>query len=343
MSKKVKKSEKNSIPSKKVTYQSSIYSTIAMLAIPVIMIIVFALWASGIFHSPVSTPDPSINYEEKLISDANTHAYISEEYQVTKIKFDPNGMNNGLYDIYINNEAEPYQYQGGRLYSTVKNLDNIHEQTTFVEFSKREEKIIQSSRDLVCKFIQDSSVLTNKEWLIERIQTLPFYKYSDSTHPEIISIMKAPGAHMISGIYCYDKFSKYYCEYFFVHELFHHLRYLTSGESLTTTLYYATQFVEAMTDIMTQTMNPKFINDPNYVSGYADYYGPIYTYLSIFEEEALNAYFYGYDEFFAQGGTTFKAEHNLFAVAIGSYTTHPNTPLVCDALFNTWKTRYSER
>ena len=339
MSKKNKKHKKSAVPSKKSTNQSSIYSTIAIFAIIMITIVAFALLASGVFQSPISTPDPSINYEDKLIEDANSRAYITEEYKITDLKFDPTGMENGLYDVYINNWSERYQYQGGRLYSKEKELDNIHEQTTFVEFSKREEKIIQSSRDLVCKYIQDSSVLTNKEWLINRIQTLPFYKYTDSTHPEIISIMKAPGAHMINGIYCYDEFSEYYCEYFFVHELIHHLRYLTSGENLTTTLYYATQFAEAMTDIITTTIDPKMFNSPNYSSGYAKYYGPIYTYLSIFEEDALEAFFYGYDEFFANGGKTFEAEHNLFAVALGSYTTHPNTPMVCDALFNTWKAR----
>ena len=339
-----KKTKKKATPIKKTTTNGSgIGWTIAVIAIIALSIGAIVFMSTGGFFNPISTPDPDINYEDKLIADANHYAYISGEYSITDIEFDPDGMDNGLYDIYINNEPEPYQYQGGRLYSKEKDLANINEQTTFVEFTEREEKIIQSSRDIVCKYIQDSSVLTNKEWLIEKIQTLPFYKYSDSTHPEIISVMKAPGAHMIYGIYCYDEFSQYYCEYFFVHELFHHLRYLTSGESLTTTLYYATPFVEAMTDIMTHTMNPKFFNDPNYASGYVDFYGPIYTYLSIFEEEALEAYFYGYDEFFANGGNTFKFEHNLFAVAIGSYTTHPNTPLVCDALFNTWRARHPEQ
>ena len=337
-----KKSMK-SVPSKKNTYHSKMLYIIVILLLFVIITAALVFINNGGFYNPISTPDPSINYEEALIEDANRNAYISQKYSITKLEFDPDGMNNGIYDIYINNSTDAYQYQGGKLYSKEKDLATINEQTTFVEFTEKEEKIIQSSRDLVCKYIQDSSVLTNKEWLIERIQTIPFNKYSDSTNPEIISVMHTIGAHMITGIYCYDKYSEFYCEYFFVHELLHHLRYLTFGENLTTTLYYATPFSEAMTDIITYTINPKMFRNSSYQSGYVDFYAPIYTYLSIFERDALEAYFYGYDEFFeANGGKTFEAEHNLFAVAIGSYASSSSTPLVCDALFNTWKTRQPE-
>lgn len=337
-----KKSMK-SVSSRKNAYRSEMLYTVVTLLSFVVIAAVFVFAICGGFYNPISTPDSSINYEEALFEDANRNAHISGKYSITKLEFDPDGMKNGIYDIYINDSTEPYQYQGGQLYSKEKDLATINEQTTFVEFTKKEEKIIQSSRDLVCKYIQDSSVLTNKEWLIEKIQTIPFYKYSDSTHPEIISVMHTIGAHMIVGIYCYDKYSEFYCEYFFVHELLHHLRYLTYGKDLTTTLYYATPFVEAMTDIITYTIEPKLFRNSNYQSGYIDFYPPIYTYLSIFGRDALEAYFYGYDEFFeTNGGKTFEAEHNLFAVAIGSYASSSSTPLVCDAIFNTWRTRQPE-
>lgn len=295
-------------------------------------------------YSGCTNPETRVNYEESLF-DRASYQYIPENLTLDKLHFDPYGMENGIYTLYINNEPDPYQYQGGYIWQTQdKNIDTINEQTDFTDFSKREENIIASARELVCKYIQDSTVLTDKAYLIDRINTIPFYKYTDSTHPEIISVMDSPAVHMGIGIYCNKDFDKYFCEYMVVHELIHHIRYLTNGENILEERYYATAIDEGMADLITAIINPKFFNSEDYMSAYEVYYGPLLTYLSIFKEDALKAYFYGYENFFKEhGGNSFESEHHLFVVALGSYGTNYNTPWVCDTLFSTWDARYNTK
>lgn len=294
-------------------------------------------------YSDTTKPDSSINYEEILLKEAKQQYFIFDETIFSRVEFDPYGMENGIYSIYFDNKIEPYMYQGCDLWIGDKDLSTLNDETTFTTFSLRESCIIQSARDLVCKYIQDSNVLMNKDYLIEKIQSVPIYKYTDSTHPELVSIMDAPAVHMGNAIYCNKAFDEFFCEYMLVHELIHHLRYLTNGEELNNEKFFATVFDEALTDLITQSINPKFFNNPNYTSGYRNFYEPVNDYLSVFEEDGLNAFFYGYDDFVQKyGGKTFNIEHNLFVVALDSYENNPNTPIVCESLVHTWNTRLSE-
>lgn len=283
----------------------------------------------------------NVNYEDKLIEEANQFDDIIFTCNVDNVEYDPDIMENGVYSIFYDGGHIPYQYQGGDFWAEQKDLETLNEETVFTDFSEREAKIIQSARNLVSKYIEDSDILNDKEWLIQKIQSVPFYKYTDTTHQELLSSFDAAAVHMGIGIYCNAAFSDYFCEYTVVHELIHHLRYLTSGESLYNEYYFAINFDEAMTDTIAYTMNPKLYDKRDMLCGYMFMHDPIYRYISVFEEDALEAYFYGYDEFFEKyGGETFKIEHDLFAVMMQTYDRNINSNMLCEGLFKSWEARY---
>lgn len=342
MKKNAKKMSKTSKKRNSQHHPSLLFALfLAVVAVIIVTIIMIAY--NYYMYGDTSKPNNSINYEETLINDSCINQYHTSFNSIDKIIFDPDGMENGIYSLYLNSESEPYQYQGCKFWADDKDLDYINQQTVFTNFTKREENIIQSSRDLVCKYIQDSSVLTDKEQLIEQVQSIPFYMYTETYHPELLEVIDSPAVYMGVGIYCNASYSEFFCEYMFVHELIHHLRYLTSGEKISNEMYFATAIDETIADIITFTINPKMFHNREYTSGYTVYFTPIYSYLSIFKEDALKAYFYGYDDFFeSYGGSTFKTEHDAFVVILDSYDSYYRTPMVCDALFTTWETRFTE-
>lgn len=315
--------------------------TPAVIITTVVALICFVSISIGLFAS-------SGNFEDKLFSDAR---YTSRHPQMgimnataTDVQFDPTFSDLGLYTISLKEfPGYPFNMESCPLTGKDNNLEEIKQQTKFTEFSVKQEKIIEDSRNLVIKYINDSEVFTNKEELIEGIQTVPFYLYTESTHDMLINLEDVPAAvHLGGAIYCNIEFSDSFCEYVFAHELVHHLRYLTSDKQLSNELYFATSLDETIADVITLSMEPKVEFEEGYGSPYMVFYEPIYKYLNLFGRDALSAYFYGYDEFFEKnGGATFEREHNAFVVSLAYYDIAQDGIICTEGIYNAWNARFN--
>lgn len=320
--------------------KSNIPVRITIIAITIAVVIaICAIGYNYYMYGSLSNINEEINYEEQLFQKAQ------ENYENPVVMLDSSIMLKTVFLDCSNPESEPFYHfqlsgfetpQGfkmGELYGNDKKYLTVHEETTLEEFSNREELIIESARDHVVKYIQDSRVLTEKEKLIAGIKSIPFYLYSESTH-EILKDLDAPAIHCGNAIYCNQKYEDYFCEWIFVHELFHHLRYLTSG-SFSSERYYALYLDETITDLLTASTNPKTFSSISYINGYEAYHEPVNKYLATFGENALSAYFYGYGEFFASYDT-FQIEHDAFAFALQHYGKDIGPTACCEALIKHW-------
>lgn len=306
-----------------------------------------AILAAGIFfgynsymYGGISDIDTETNFESQLFDNAEV------DYNSPWVNMDPSIRLKDLYLSTLEN-GEPYYHfeiinydpQGftfGEMRGDDFQYENVHSQMTLKEFSKRHELMIESARNFVIEFIKDSSVLTDKETLIEKIKNVPFYLYTDSTH-ELLKNLDAPAVHTGNAIYCFNEYKDYFCEFMYVHELVHHLRYLTLGERLSNVEYFATQFDETITDLITTSMDPKLLNSNEYQSGYSITHTVVNEYLHLFGEDALQAFFYGYEDFYDSRNITFKTEHEAFIVALEKYATGIEGAIVaCETLIKYW-------
>ena len=73
-------------------------------------------------------------------------------------------------------------------------------------------------------------------------------------------------------------------------------------------------FNEVLTDMITSTINPQI--DKNIQSGYYLYYDLLYPYINLFGKDAIDAYFYGYDNIYKQ---IEKEEFEFFVILIENF------------------------
>ena len=267
----------------------------------------------------------SENYENNLFTCA-TLSSLAPSMSITNatmstVNFDPSFSELGLYTITLEEFPDSsFKLESCPIWGEDNDIEEINQQTKFKNFNKSQKKMIESARQHVIEYINDSEVFTDKETLIEGIENIPFYLYTESTHEQLSDYDSAAAVHLGNGIYCNNTQKEFFCEYVFVHELVHHLRYLTSDKKLSNERYFATTFDEALTDVITLSMNPANTFKSGYGSPYITFYEPMYKYLAIFGRDALSAYFYGYDEFFENsGGNTFRTEHDAFVVSLAYY------------------------
>lgn len=317
------------------------------LVIPCVIFSLIAVLVAGIFlgynsymYGQLSDINTETNFEDQLFMNAEdgyNDPWVSMDYSIRLKEVYLNTLETG--ELYYHFEISNYAPQGfmiGEMQGDDSKYENVHSTMTLKEFSKRHELMIESARNFVIEFINDSSVLTDKENLIEKINAVPFYLYTDSTH-DIVGDLDSPAVHTGNAIYCNNEYKKYFCEFMYVHELIHHLRYLTLGESLSNVTYFATQFDETMTDLITNSMNPKIFKSNVYRNGYEDTYSVMNEYLYLFGEEALRAYFYGYEDFYASRTSTFATEHEAFIVALEKYSEGIEGAIVaCETLIQYW-------
>ena len=259
------------------------------------------------------------------------------------VHFDPSFSDLGLYTITMYEFPDyPYMLESCPITGDDRDLEEINQQTKFTDFSDEHLKIIEASRNLVIQYINNSEVFTNKEKLVEGIKNIPFYLYTESTHDQLINYEIQPAAvHLGGAIYCNNDYNTSFCEYLFVHELVHHLRYLTSDQKLSNELYFATSLDETIADIIALSMEPEVNFEEDYISSYTVFYEPVYKYLNLFGRDALSAYFYGYDEFFEKnGGDTFKLEHNAFVVSLAYYDIAEDGIICNEGIYNAWNARF---
>ena len=143
---------------------------------------------------------------------------------------------------------------------------------------------INRGKALVCDYIEKSEILSDKETLKEKIIDIPVCYGKDS---EPVSAYYAN-----QKIFINREYKKYFSEWVIVHELIHYLCELSHGGPNKEDYPYSI-FIETMTDLITMSIGPE--ENVEYPSGYFETYEFVLPYVGRFKEEAIRAYFYGFD------------------------------------------------
>lgn len=215
---------------------------------------------------------------------------------------------NGIYTININGNIQKVQKSTNT--GNGINPTNVENCT-----SKKIAKIVDTSKTLLEEYIKSSSVLKNKEELINDIQRI---------EPKMANLGDAPAMYQDGNIYISRANEKDVCEWMVVHELVHGLAVITNG-GIENEPYPYDLFNEAITDVITMAMNPEIKKGT--LSGYLEYHEIALTYIGIFKEEAIKAYFYGYDSIWEEIG---KEEVDFFVLSVDNYYSN----LVANACVN---------
>lgn len=178
------------------------------------------------------------------------------------------------------------------------------------DVSSQNQKIVAKSKQLVYQYIDVSKILKDKENIKNYIDSL-------ATKEGIFTDDDDVGAyfsHTDNCIYINKDNLEHICEWMIVHELIHAISYYTHGCSIENEEYAFNLFNEVLTDMITSTINPQI--DKNIQSGYYLYYDLLYPYINLFGKDAIDAYFYGYDNIYKQ---IEKEEFEFFVILIENF------------------------
>lgn len=184
---------------------------------------------------------------------------------------------NGIYTVDINGDIRQVK---------IDEKDEIKKYTINsieLELPKNLKEVVDSSFSLVEDYVRNSTILQDKETILQEIDKIDVQITESDTVAE----------YREGVIYIGDDYINIICEWMICHELIHALADITN-EGVENEPYAYYQFNEGITDLITYTLKPQMTK--GYISGYAKYHYDICLYIGCFEEEAIKAYFYGYEE-----------------------------------------------
>lgn len=199
---------------------------------------------------------------------------------------------------------------------------NKLEPSTGEELSKKEQKIVDSSKKLICSYIDNSNILQNKEAIKQFVNDIPTYVIDMDDGALYFNGKLFISIHSLDVI----------CEWMITHELVHALADFTNG-GVENEKYAYFIFNEALTDIITASMNPKIPNDA--LSGYINFHPVLYSYIGCFGEDAINAYFYGYESLIEKIGN--KHELDFFVFSVENLNTNEYALVCINNSINHWR------
>ena len=171
--------------------------------------------------------------------------------------------------------------------------------------------IVESSREKVENYVNESSILKDKEDIKDYILSIGLKEADFTDELNVGAYFSASD----SVIYVNRDNSKYICEWLVCHEYMHAVSFYTHNETDLDNIPYAySLYNEVLTDMLTCSLNPE-INE-SIESYYKGYYSLMYPYINIFDIDAINAYFYGYDTIY---GKVTKPEFDFFVAVIENF------------------------
>lgn len=222
---------------------------------------------------------------------ANGGRYFSvEEPETDHFEIDVNGTE---MTVLISDEdtIEPYQPQN----ITELNSKNIID-------------IVESSREKVENYIDESSILKDKEDIKDYIFSVGLKEAEFTDDPNVGAYFSASD----SIIYVNRENSEYICEWLVCHEYMHAVSFYTHKETdLDNTQYAYSLYNKVLTDLLTCSLDPEI--NGSIESYYKGYYALIYPYINIFDIDAIDAYFYGYNTIYSK---VTKPEFDFFVTVI---------------------------
>lgn len=178
---------------------------------------------------------------------------------------------------------------------TVKLVDEENSSFDLTDIKDIESKydtMYSASKELVYKYIEESSILLNKEEIKEYLAGLQLKEAVFTDNNDAAAYF----SYEDSTVYINTDNSAYVCEWLLVHELIHAIAFCTHEKDIANEEYPYGVFNEVLTDIITASLTPEI--DSSIQSGYSAYYFLIYPYINLVGEEAINAYFYGYEHIY---------------------------------------------
>jgi len=178
------------------------------------------------------------------------------------------------------------------------------------DVTAKHQKIVISSKKLIYQYIDASKILKNKDDIkkyIDKIAVKEAYYTPDNNVGAFYS-------HADNTLYINKNASDAVSEWMITHELVHAMDFFTHDMDIDKETYAFNMFNEYITDIITAAMEPSLPNEV--YSGYSFFYDLVYPYINIMGEEAIEAYFYGYDKVYQKLG---KNEFDFFVLVIENY------------------------
>lgn len=291
----------------------------------------------------VNAIDQTINYEKTLLDTASYYGYSTDDIvpQIKSITYDSGNLMDEYDDIlritWLDDNYLELDYPPNN-----RRLDRFD--TSLLEYQEVKKEYIslfESAREKLFKYIDDSSVLKDKDTIKEKILTIELYSCTD---PQNIGMFGDNLAFVFyNGAVYLNPDSpniQYLSEFTILHELFHGLRHFTtnSDSAVYEPRYSCYYFDEAFINILTESCNPA-ITLPRNVTYEAFSYMPLhpylYSYIYFFGTDALEAFFYGYDEFFEMnGGNEFRAEHDALSTVLMYIGEQPEATWVYSEILN---------
>lgn len=251
------------------------------------------------------------SYDERIINSAEKawenlgYASVENPYKTGDRIFEVKEKSEGKFEVNLDGTRSIILNEG-------KVQRGEYSPKSIKPLDKREKRLYERSKEKVAEYIESSEILENKEELksfLDKV-TIRMATYSED------ELVGAYYDNKTNTIFVNELSEDQVCEWMFTHELIHALAYKTHGESEYTYMY--TQFNEVMTDIITSSLDPELLEDELMISGYVPRYWLVYPVLSIFQEEVIKAYWYGWEKFFIDEKLD-KDEFDLYVLVVANY------------------------
>lgn len=263
----------------------------------------------GLTSSAYAATNNLSSYDSQIVNMADSYVNTSTSYSNTDLNPFIKGNGGRYFNV---NEPETDHFEvdvnGTPMTVIISKNDSVEQykpqNIAELDSDNAISNIIESSRKKVDDYIESSSILIDKDEIKNYIDSLSI-KTADFTDDSAV------GAYFSaddSAIYVNSKNSEYVCEWMVCHEYLHAAAFFTHDENnLDSIVYSYSMYNEVLADLITCSMDPEI--NGSVESYYKAYYALIYPVIDIFEEEAIESYFYGYDSIYQK---TSKAEFDFF-------------------------------
>ena len=255
----------------------------------------------------------SPNYDNSILDNAKTFTESTDFPDLTLNPF----LNTSRYFDVVETEEKGYTAFKVNVNGTIMKIhanDSTDEKVVpsqIADLSVSENAIVASSQKKVLKYINMSKILRNKVEIKKFIKNLQIKEAIFVNDKEDNSAMfYDEKGH--EAIFINKNAADCICEWMIVHEYVHAISYYTHGCFIGE--YGYNKFTEILTDIITSSLEPQITEGIQ--SAYTDYFYLIYPYINLFNVQAIDSFFYGYQNIY---NLIPKEEFDFFVIVIENY------------------------